>query len=60
MVATAVTGQSTRSIDGLVLEDENLVARFAQPEMEFQEDAVLLSRYADSEPEADEDEDDLN
>lgn len=62
MIANAATGggPATRSltIDGppAALEDKNLAARFAQPEMDAQEDAVLLPRYADSEPEVDVDE----
>lgn len=47
-----VSSLPTRSIDGPVPEDENLVAGFAQPEKESQENNALLSRYADSEPEA--------
>ena len=52
-----VTGLPTRTIDGPALvekdlTEEVLVARSAQPEAEFGENVALLSRYADSEPEA--------
>lgn len=36
-------------------EDENLIARFAEPEQEYDEDAVLVSRFAEPQPESDED-----
>ncbi|KAK9421841.1 hypothetical protein SUNI508_05442 [Seiridium unicorne] len=47
-----VSGLPTRSIDGPPPVEKNLVARSAQPEMEFGEDSPLLSRYADSESDA--------
>ncbi|KAK9769652.1 hypothetical protein AB5N19_06831 [Seiridium cardinale] len=51
MVSGSTPGLPTRSIDGPPRVEKDLVARSAQPEMEFGEDAPLLSRYADSEPE---------
>lgn len=57
MVANLAQGNApaVRSIDAPpAFKNENLIARYAQPELEFKEDTVLLSRYTD-EPESDED-----